>query len=158
MNRRELLASTALCSIPALLAACSQPITMTQVQTDANLIAAGVSAVAPAILADPKLAPADAATIRSAVAVIQQANSVIQGTTVTPSGSVQQIVAAIRLLAPVALVALDASSPQAIAINAAVALLPVLLQAAGMPPAAMASAHPSMSAAEARMVLKGAAR
>lgn len=128
--------------------------TQTQVQLDAGLITAGITAVAPAILADPKLSPADAATIRSAVATVQAANAVVQGATAATGGPVQQIAAAVRLLAPL-VVSGDPSSPQVIAVNAAVALLPVLLQAAGLPPAAMATMRPGMPAAEARMVLKG---
>lgn len=155
MNRR-----TILTALPALaLIACQPGATpQTQLQTTAALVTAGVAAVAISVLATPNLAPDTAAKINSAVASVNAANGVIQGATATPGTAAQQIVVAVRLAAPLLLGVLNASSPEAIAIQAALALLPTILAAAGVPPVQAMAGPAGMEPAEAALILKGYTR
>ena len=156
MNRRRLLATT---GILALLAACSTGApTLTQLQTDAALVTAGAAAVAVSVEATPNLDPAVRAKIDSAMATVNAANGVIQQSTQTPGTAAQQFVVAVRVAAPLLLATLNPSSPEAIAVNAALALLPTILTAAGVPAAPVPAARLGMGAeeaAEARLVIHG---
>ena len=149
IQRRTLLATT-----PALLlVACQQGTsTKTQLQTIAGLATAGIDAVGASVLATPGLAADTASKINAAVATVNSANAVIQGATATVGANAQQIVSAIRMAAPLLLANVNASSNEAIAINAAVALLPTILAAAGAPApaptAAMAHGAPVAMKAE----------
>jgi hypothetical protein len=159
MNRRAIILGIS----GAALAACSptppaSAPTQSPWLTDADLITSGVVAVAPAILADPKISAADAATINNAVAQVQAADTALhQAATLTAAApAAQEIQTALQLMAPIGIAVLGATTPAGIAITAAVALMPVLLQASGVsaPVAALASAR-RMSPDEARLVLRG---
>jgi hypothetical protein len=152
MLRRTALAVSAI----ALLAGCGVTATptQTQLQTTAALVAAGVDAVAASVLATPNLSATTAAQINGAVTTVNAANQVIQQATTAAPTSAQQIVAAVKIAAPLLLATLNASSPEAVAINAALALLPTILAAAGVAAAAPAPGK-TMDPAEAMLVLKG---
>ena len=148
MNRRSVLASV------LALAACTGVPTETQVQTTAALVTAGVDAVAASVLATPGLASTTATEINSAVATVNAANQTIQQATTTVPTDAQAIVSAVKIAAPMLLAQLDpkSKSPEAMAANAAMALLPTILAAAGV---ASASGKPTMDPAQATLILKG---
>jgi hypothetical protein len=155
MNRRAMLTGT---SALALLTACQTGAsTQTQLQTDAALVTAGVAAVAVSVLATPNLAPETKDKINQAVATVNAANQVIQQATQTVGTNAQQLVVAIKIAAPLILAVLAPTSAEAIAINAALSLLPTILAAAGLPPSPAAAMAPgkAMDPAQAVLVLKG---
>src|SRR6202161_776442 len=121
MNRRSVLASV------LALAACAGTPTETQVQTTAALVTAGVDAVAASVLATSGLASATATQINSAVATVNAANQTIQQATATVPTNAQAIVSAVKIAAPMLLAKLDPKSAEAMAANAAMALLPTIL-------------------------------
>lgn len=130
----------------------------TQLQTDSALVTAGVAAVAASVLATPSLAPDTAAKIGNAVATVNAANQVIQGATQTTGTNAQALVVAIKMAAPMILAMLNPTSAEAIAINAALSLLPTIMTAAGVPAtpmAAMLAADKRMDEAQAVLILKG---
>jgi hypothetical protein len=140
-----------------LLGACqSNQTPQAQLQTNAALVTAAVAAVAVSVLSTPNLDPATADKIRSAVATVNAANDLVQKGSVPTGSGAQKIVAAIRAAAPVLLAVLSASSPEAIAINAALALLPTILTMAGVPQTPTAAQAPgAMGPAAAAIYLHG---
>lgn len=156
MNRRSAIAS--LFAIGALAGCQTGANPQTQLQTTSALVTAGVAAVAASVLATPHLAPDTAAKINQAVATVNAANQVIQGATATTGTAAQQIAAAVKYAAPILLAMLSPQSAEAIALNAALALLPTILAAAGVPPAPAAALAPTgktMDPAQAVLILKG---
>src|SRR5579859_1868440 len=155
MNRRTLLASSAF----LVLVGCQNGTTpQTQLKANAALVTAGVAAVAASVLATPNLAPNTAAKINGALATVVAANNVIQQATVMPTGNApQQLVVAIKVAAPILLAMLVPTSSEAIALNAALALLPTILALAGVPPAPAATmaAKKMMDPAQAVLILRG---
>jgi len=152
MNRRSALASVSLLALT--LAGCQPGATpQQQLQADAALVTAGVAAVAVSVEATPNLDPATKTKIDNALATVVAANGIIQQSTAVPGTAAQQLIAAIRVAAPILLGLLNPASAEAIAINAALALLPTILAAAGVTVAPAPAAKLTMNPATARMVL-----
>jgi len=156
MNRRS-----AIVGIFALgaLAGCQNGTTpQTQLKANAALVTAGVAAVAASVLATPNLAQDTKDKINNALATVVATNNVIQQATVMPTGNAaQQLVVAIKVAAPILLAMLVPTSSDAIALNAALALLPTILTLAGVPPAPAAAmaTKKMMDPATASLVLHG---
>ena len=149
IRRRILLAA------PLAMAACQSAVPpLTQLQTTSALVTAGVSAVAASVLSTPNLAPATSDKIKAALATVNAANQAIQGATVTTASNAQEIVAAVKIAVPLLLARLDPQSPEAIALNAAMALLPTVLAAAGVT-ATSAGPAAGMDPVRARLILQG---
>lgn len=154
MNRRTVTASL-IFATPAYLAACSGKVTPSQLVTDADLVTSGVDLFAP--IARLNASPADQANIDRAVEAVHAADKAIQ----TAAGadttlSVRSLQAGVMALVPLALSYLPKDSSYALAAQAALALLPAILRAAGLASAPMAAKTPGMSEAQARLVLRGA--
>ena len=152
MNRRNLLA---IAPVFVLLGCQKGATPQTRVQTDAALITAGMIAVASAVQASPKLTAEDKATVTQAVTTLQDANAAVQKAIVTPGGPAQQIAAAVREVAPIAMALLPAGSPEVIALQAALNLVPVFLASAGVAVPAAGAARVAMTAEQARAALRG---
>lgn len=154
MNRRTLLSA-----IPALALAACQPgaSTQTQLQTIAGLATAGVDAVAASVLSTPGLAATTAAKITAAQATVDAANAAIQKAPTTLPSNAQALALAIQVAKPLLLGAVQPGSDAAIGINAAFALVPTILAAAGVPvppqTAAMAPGTVAMTADQATAFL-----
>lgn len=151
MNRRTVTASL-IFATPAFLAACSGT-TPTQLQTDADLIATGVSVFAPAII---KTSPNQADTVNTAVKTIQDADKALAKETGSSATlDTESLVAAVQVIAPIAIALLPGGSVAALAATAALALLPAVLKAIGVtqPPTARVAARMDEDAA--RALLRG---
>ncbi|WP_428493103.1 hypothetical protein [Rhodopila sp.] len=147
MNRRTLLA-TAVALIP--LAACATKLTISQVAADINLEAQGLAPFVAALAAVPNIPAATVAKAQSLFAVIQaDAKAFAASVANPPAGTVQEVQQAVQGLAAIA-ATIPALAPYALVIQAAVALLPVMLTAVGVP---VVGGAPKMSAAQARAVL-----
>lgn len=129
---------------------------LTQVQTDANLLDAGIAAVAATVETSPTISPSDLATIKNDVAELNAANAVIQGaSTGSAFTSAQTIQAVVAGLGEIVLSIVAPGSDEAIAIQAAENLLPILMAAMGQPAPAVARVTTPAMAVEARLVLRG---
>ena len=147
MNRRTLLA-TAAALIP--LAACGTKLTISRVAADINLEAQGLATVVAALAAVPNIPAATIVKAQSLFAVIQaDAKAFAASVANPPAGTVQEVEQAVQALAAIA-ASIPALAPYAVVIQAAVALLPVMLASVGVP---VVGAAPKMGAAQARAVL-----
>jgi hypothetical protein len=146
IQRRVFLASP-----PALvLFGCSQ--TPSQLATDAQLIANAIGIVAPVILAGKGITPAEITAVTNAVTDIQ-ASAVALGSALGSSGTwAAKLAKAVQVIEPIALEYMAPGSQASLAISAAVALLPLFLQVAGL---AMATEKLGMTPETARLVLAG---
>jgi len=134
---------------PIALAACATA--PSQLATDAALIQTGVAVVAATLQAEPGVSAADKATITGIVTAV---NVAVAGLPTDGKASASAIVSAVQRLQPIAAVYLRPGTQLAIALDAAVALLPVVLQAAGIVGAHPVAAH-AMPVGMARGVLAG---
>ena len=151
MNRRGLLISVAaLLPLSAALVACNKPVTTTQIASDVQLIASGLQPVVNALVNAPNVSASVIAQVQGYLATIKADAAQIAASTATPAvGTVQQIVQAVQALAGIA-GSIPALAPYAMAIQAAVALLPVLLADVGV---VTSGAKPSMTPMQARAIL-----
>lgn len=141
-----------LLAAPIALIACS--LTPTQLASDVQLIETGVEIIAPVLLAKQGISAVDAATINKDLSTIASAgDAIVKATTTDAALSARTFVAAVQSLEPIAQTYLPAGSQEAVAVQAAVALLPIVLQAAGVSPGVMAARVQTMPPAEARGVL-----
>ena len=150
MNRRTLLASAAALIPAGILAACGQNLTISQVAADINLEAQGLAPVVAALAAVPNIPAVTVAKAQALFAVIQaDAKAFATSVANPPAGTVQEVEQAVQALAAIA-AAIPALAPYAVVIQAAVALLPVMLASVGVP---VVGSAPKMSATQARAVL-----
>lgn len=148
MTRRVLLAA-----LP--LAACQTGVTTSQVATDVNLIASGLQPVAAALATSPNIPANVVAKAQSYLSIIQaDAAKIAAATANPPADVVQEVVQAVQAFASIAST-IPALAPYAVVIQAAVALLPVILASAGIK---VSGAAPSMGPTQARAVLSLSAR
>lgn len=136
--------------------ACSTALTPTSpVVTYAQLIDGGADAVVATLEANPSVSAAAKAQLTALIAQVDAANVAIQ-TAATQQNSAAQISQLLTTWGSVILPIVGVSSPEGIAILAAEALLPTLLQAAGIstsvPAAALATKY---SSNEAMLLLHG---
>ena len=147
------------------LAACAHPVTAPSVQasaaqlaSDVQLIDNGLSAVLPSVARVANVPPATVARINADLAKIQadaaQVQADVTATSAVPTGVVQEIASVVTDVATVVLPAVPGAAPFVPVVQAANALVPVLLNAIGSP---AAGAAPVMSPSAARLVLAGAA-
>jgi nucleoid-associated protein YgaU len=159
LSRRYLLSTGAL--IPAVvLAACSGTTapTVTQLATDAKLIASGLAAAIASIAAIPGVSAATVATLQADLATVQSDAASIAAATATPATSVvSEIVQAVQAIAPIALSLIPGASAIVPIINAATSLLPGLLSAVGLSAATAGAKAPVYAPDQARLILGGAA-
>ena len=150
MNRRIFLATTA-AMVPAIMvAACGQKLTISQVAQDISLEAQGLAPMVAALAAAPNIPAATVAKAQALFAVIQaDAKAFAASVANPPAGTVQEVEQAVQGLAAIA-ATIPALAPYAVVIQAAVALLPVMLASVGVP---VVGAAPKMGAAQARAVL-----
>lgn len=141
-----------LLAAPIALIACS--LTPTQLASDVQLIETGIEIIAPVLLAKAGITSAEVSTINSDVAIVRSsANAIVSATNADATLTVRTLVSAVQGVAPIAARYLPAGSQEAVAVQAAVALLPIVLQAAGVSPGVMAARVQTMPPAEARGVL-----
>ena len=143
ISRRILLAA-----IP--LAGCKTGPTTSQIATDVNLIASGLQPVAAALSTAPNVSADVVAKVQSYLSIIQaDAAKIAAATANPPADVVQEVVQTVQAFASIAST-IPALAPYAVIIQAAVALLPVILASAGLK---VSGAAPSMPPTQARAVL-----
>ena len=142
-----------LASITALaVAACST--TVSQVATDVQLVATGVEAVLTAVKGISGVSSDTIADIEKYVTIVKDdAAKVAADTSSAGTDKVQEIVAAVKSINSIVGALAGVPSGVTALINAAVSLLPTLLQAAGISSADMSAQAPVYSAAQARAIL-----
>ncbi len=145
------------------LAACSTTATTTtvvsQVATDANLIAQGMSAVVMSLQAiQPPIDPATLLKLQGYVATLQKDSAAVAAATTTPATStIQEIANVVQALAPIALSFIPGGGTLGAVVQAAVALLPAVTSVVST--AAAATPNDAVTYAAARLTLaKAAAR
>ncbi len=153
MNRRRLLLSGgALVG----LGACQTSPTPSQLTTDVNLIASGLSAAIRSIAAIPGVPAADVARLNTYLATIQADAAAVAGETATPvTGTVQEIGQVVQAVAAVALPIIPGGSAILPVIQAAISLLPVILASVG---ASGAGVVATFSPDQARLILAAAGK
>jgi hypothetical protein len=148
-TRRHLLGATAI--LPLALAAC-QGQTASQLQSDVTALSTGLSGVVAALQAVPGVAASVIAQAQTAIATIQ-ANASAIASALTPSATtVQSISSAVTALSGLLTPFFPGAPAIAAVIQAAVAIVPVILSEAGVS-GAVAGAGVGMSAAQARAIL-----
>lgn len=149
--RRHLLAT-----IPALAVAACAGQTAPQLTTYVQAIAGGLAGILTDLqAAGVKIPPATTSAIQTELDVIRQDADAI-GTALTPDPDmVAAIGAAVSALVPLVTPFFPAAPGVAVALQAALALVPVILAMVGHP---VAGAAPTMSPAAALLVLQGNAR
>jgi hypothetical protein len=151
-----------LASAVALAGCSSTPSTApSQIATDANLIATGLSAAVAQIALVPGVNQTTLATIQADVTLVQKDAASIASATSAPSAStVAEIVQTVQAVAPVALALVPGGSALVPVIDAAVSLAPALIADIEAVKTASAEAPGGTvapySAGEARLILKGA--
>lgn len=148
---RRLLLATAL-----LLSACAGTSTpVSQAATDIQLIAAGLGPVVAALATTPGVNPATVAEAQKDLAILQADAKTIGAATSTPGTVAQEVNAAVQALASIA-GTIPVLAPYAVVIQAATALLPVIMAEAGV---GVAGIHPATMAPDmARGILATQAR
>lgn len=153
ISRRHLLATT---SALVLLTGASCAFSPTQIQADVEAIASGLSTLVTALA---PFAPADVLAKAQTFINTIQANAALIASAVTPSNSILQTISgAISALSALVAPFFPMAPAIAAALQAAVVLINLVLQATGnaTPPAHKAlMALPPMSADQARALLKG---
>lgn len=148
MNRRFLLTSAAATA----LAACGTQ--TSQLQAYADLITTGVAVFAP--VAEKNATPEQIATIERSVAAVQAADKALATSTGQDATlNAQNLVVAVQAVAPIALALLPAGSTEALAVTAALSLVPALLRLAGVTMAPATARGPVMSEGAAATYLRG---
>jgi hypothetical protein len=131
MNRRSLLTTAAFLPAAALLACGTQ--TVSQIATDVNLIASGLTAAIANIKQIPGVPTAILTQLEFYLATIQADAAKVASATSTPATSVvQEISQVVQALASIALPLIPAGSVIQATIQAALSLLPVILAAVGV--------------------------
>lgn len=150
------LASLALVGVLAL-SACAQtggptaqPPSVSQIATDVNLLATGLIPVVTALATTPGVDPKVVAAAQTALQTIQNDAKVLAASVQPSPDIVSEVVQTVEVLAGLT-GTVPALAPFAPAIQAAVALLPVILQVANIN--IQASPPAIMPAAQARMIL-----
>lgn len=143
----------ALASVAALtIAACST--TVSQVATDVQLVAAGVEAVLSAIKGTSGISSDTITEIEKYVTIVKDdAAKVAADTSSAGTDKVQEIVAAVKSINSIIGTLAGVPSGVTTLVNAAVSLLPTLLQAAGITSADAGTQVPVYSAEQARAIL-----
>jgi hypothetical protein len=160
LNRRTLLSSAALGAVAIGIAGCTtaQTQTINQVVDDVNTLAGGVAAILPSLTTITGFAADTVAKVQGYIANIEGVASQVASVASQGASAVAPLVSNLGSLVSSIYVALGGSSlPSSVSLilQAAQALLPVILTAAGI--ALAPAAAPSMSAAQARLVLRAAA-
>jgi hypothetical protein len=131
MLRRTLLFASAI--VPAVAIVGCEVQTASQIASDVNLIASGLSAVMAEIKLLPDIPAADVTQLDFYVATIQAGAAKVASTVSTPATStIQEIAQVVQALASVALPLVPGGSAIEVAIQAALSLLPVILAAVGV--------------------------
>ncbi len=155
-RRRLLLATSGLVASVAL-AACSTANTVpSQVATDVQLIASGLSAAIAAVAAIPGVPAATVTQLQGYLATIQtDAAQVASATASASTSTVQEIATTVQAVADVALPLIPGGAVAVPLINAAVSLLPSILTAFGITSATKRA--PVYTPDQARLILRAAA-
>lgn len=154
LSRRHLCTGLSL----AVLAGCANAPSTSQLAQDAKLIAAGLSGVTAALASVPGVPPAALAQVNSYLVLVQaDADTIAQATAgAPPVATVQDIAALVGRVAAAVLPLVPGGGPLVAVVQAAEALVPVILAAAGV-----ASATPGQIAytpAQARAILAAGVR
>ena len=151
-SRRTILAAAGAAAALLSVAACSSSITTSQIATDANLIAQGLQPLAADVAAIPGVPSATLAKVQADLAKLQQAAAGIATATAgQQTTSVQGIAALVEEIASVVLPLVPGGAPWVLVVQAAQALVPVILAAAGV--SGSTGAAPTMPATQARLIL-----
>lgn len=146
MNRRQAIFGTI-----ALAAGCSGPLTPSQIATDVALINAGIDVLVPILMAaDAK----DGTAIGKAAADAKAALVALSGAVGDKPTASDMLIAALDALGSLATTYLPAGSPYAGTIPAAIVLAKLIIAQVGVQPKATAARGPTMSADQARAVLR----
>ncbi len=154
--KRRLLLST----VPAaLMAACtptSTTPTVSQLASDASLIASGMAAVVTALQSQPGIPAATLVQLQGYLATLQKDAAAVAAATATPATStVQEIAQIVQTVAPIALSFVPGGGAVAAIVQAAVALLPAITAAIGVAGAPLGAA-PVYAPDQARLILRAA--
>ena len=151
-RRTLLLGATAL--VPLAMAGCATQ-TQTQLQADVTLIAHGLAGLSAALAALPgnPVPAATLAKVNAEIAVIETDAAAIASAATPQTNVVTGIAAAITAIVPLATPFFPAAPLVAGVLNAALALLPPIFAAAGIAAAPLNMPTPTMSAAQARLIL-----
>ncbi len=150
MLRRELLSIVPL--IAALnLTGCSGTATPTQLATDVNLIASGLSSVVASISQLPGVSTTVVTQLQADLATIQADAAKVAST--AQSSVVQEIGQVVQAVAAIVLPLIPGGSALAATVQAAVSLLPTVLAAAGVAGAAVTT---PFTPEQARLILAAA--
>jgi hypothetical protein len=159
ISRRSILAVTPLVALGAC-AGQSADQTIAAVAADANTIARGLKGVLAQLgtLSVPGLTPSVISSVGVAVSEIQAIATSLAGVTSTAAAQplVQKIETYLNTIVT-ALAALPLPAPIATALQAATILLPIIEVTVGLVVPPSAAAPGTMSAAEARLILRGSA-
>lgn len=155
LSRREILRTSATVPALALLAACGKPaVTFSSVANDVTLVAAGLGPVVNALQMTPGVTAATVAMARGYLATIEaDAKQIATATENPPTAVGQEVVQDIQALAGITST-IPALAPYAVIVEAAVAMIPVILAGLGVQ---ATGASPKMSAAQARATLAASA-
>lgn len=148
-----------LCGAVALsVVACSaQNTSPSQIATDVNLVASGLSAAVTQVAAIPGINPTVVAQLQADLALIQKDAAQVAADTAAPSASlVQEIASTVQAVATVALPLVPGGAPFVPVIQAAVSMLPTLLAAVHVSGAAPVATAYTPNAA--RLILMGASK
>jgi hypothetical protein len=152
-TRRSILA---MAGAAVALSACGTTITSSQLATDVQLIASGLSSAITAIAAIPGVPAATVTQLQGYLATIKtDAGQVAAATASAGTNVVQEIASTVQTVAGIALPLIPGGSAIVPIINAAISLLPTILAAAGVTSATKTS--PVYSPEQARLILRAAA-
>jgi len=153
MKRRTILFGAASVSALALAGCAGQ--TPTQLQSDVTAISQGLSGIVSALKAIPSVPANIVAEAQTAISAIQT-NAATIAAALTPQASVvQQIAQAVTTLSTLLTPFFPLSAPVAGVVQAALALVPVILAAVGVQSAGASLS--TMTPEQARLVLRAAA-
>ncbi len=140
MLRRTLLFASAI--VPAVAIVGCEVQTASQIASDVQLIASGLTAAMAEIKLLPGIPAADITQLDFYLATIQAGAAKVAAATSTPATStIQEIAQVVQALASVALPLLPGGSAIEVAIQAALSLLPVILAAVGVSGAGIATKY-----------------
>lgn len=151
-----ILRRTLLLVAPGALAGCATLNSPSQLATDVQLVASGVTAAVQQIAAIPGVSASVLTRVQAdALTVSADAAKVAAAAASATGGLVQQIAAAVKEIAALVLPLFPSTQPFVPLIEAALSLLPVLLASAGV--SGSAGTTPVYTPEEARLILRGAA-
>jgi hypothetical protein len=154
LSRRALLGTSGLSALAACTTSTTSP-TVSQIASDVNLIATGMTSVVTALQDVPNIPAATLKQLQSYVVALQQAASTVATSTATPATSaVQEIVTVVEDIAPIALSFVPGGGAIAAIVQAAISLLPVVTAAVGIAGAPVKA--PVYTPDNARLVLRAA--